>query len=215
MNRLPFLPDAMIFDLDGTLLDTEPLYTEAAQAVINPYGAVYSMDLKRKIMGGDSLKGAEVTVAELDLPMTAQEFLDQRKVHLERLFPQTEEIADAARFLNAAAEAGIPLGLATSSHERLCDVKIGDRRWRSLFHTIVCGDDPSLTRSKPEPDIFLLTASRMAVQPERTIAFEDSRNGVRAAKAAGMTVVAINSVYVGEGDLNEADLIVDGFDALF
>ena len=211
MKELPFKPQAMIFDLDGTLLDTEPLYSEAAQAVLDPYGHVFSHELKRRIIGGDSLKGARMTVAEYDLPISAEEFLTRRKIHLDKLFPTAAEIEGAGEFLTYISKKGVAPGLATSSHMLHCDMKIGHRTWRPLLRTVVCGDDPELKRSKPEPDIFLLCAARMSVDPAETIAFEDSKNGVLAAKAAGMTVIAISSPYIGPGDLDQADIVVDNF----
>ena len=195
MKALPFKPRAIIFDLDGTLLDTEPLYTEAAQAVLDPYGYVFSSELKRRIIGGDSLQGARMTVEEYSLPISAEEFLSRRKVHLDRLFPTAQETEGAREFLTLISKNGIDPGLATSSYQFHCDMKISHRIWRPLFGTVVCGDDPELQRSKPAPDIFVLCAARMFVAPDKTIVFEDSKNGVLAAKAAGMTVIALSSPY--------------------
>jgi len=214
MTRLPLDPSAIIFDLDGTLLDTEPLYTAAAQRVLDPHGHVYSMELKRKVMGGDSMRSAQLTIDEFDLPMTAKEFLLAREVHLKALFPEAEEIPRAGDYLRHLYSTNVPTGIATSSHQHLCDLKINQRDWRPLLATVVCGDDDELHKSKPEPDIFLLCARRMGVKPEDVIAFEDSRNGVLAAKAAGMTVVAIESPYTSPEDLQEADLIIENYRSL-
>jgi pseudouridine 5'-phosphatase len=214
MTRLPMDPAAIIFDLDGTLLDTEPLYTAAAQRVLDPHGHVYSMELKRKVMGGDSMRSAQLTIDEFDLPMTAKEFLLAREVHLKALFPEAEEIPGAGDYLHHLYSTNIPTGIATSSHQHLCDLKINKRDWRKLLATVVCGDDLELHKSKPEPDIFLLCARRMDIKPEDVIAFEDSRNGVLAAKAAGMTVVAVESPYTSPEDLQEADLIVENYRSL-
>lgn len=204
-------PVAAIFDLDGTLLDTEPLYTQATQKVLDPYGATYTMALKRKVMGGDSRRSAQLTIEEFDLPMTPEELLAAREVHLAKLFPHAPEIDGAGRFIESLVGQGIPAGIATSSHSHLCELKIGHRSWTDLLSTIVCGNDQALQRGKPEPDIFLLCAERMGVDPSRTVAFEDSRNGVLAAKAAGMTVVAIESPYTTPEDLAEADVIVSDY----
>ena len=211
MTQLPFKPKAIIFDLDGTLLDTEPLYSSATQAVLEPYGHVFSPELKRRIIGGDSMQGAKMTVEEYGLPLSADEFLLRRKVHLDKLFPNATEIDGAGEFLRQISKNGITPGVATSSHKLQCNMKISHRIWRPLIKSVVCGDDPELKKSKPAPDIFALCASRMCVKPTETIVFEDSNNGVLAAKAAGMMVIAINSPYTGSGDLNEADIVIESF----
>ena len=214
MTSLPMDPAAIIFDLDGTLLDTEPLYTAAAQRVLDPHGHVYSMELKRKVMGGDSMRSAQLTIDEFDLPMTAKAFLAAREVHLKALFPEAEEIPAAGDELRHLYSTDIPAGIETSAHQHLCDLKINTRDWRPLLTTVVCGDDDELHKSKPEPDIFLLCARRMGIKPEDVIAFEDSRNGVLAGKAAGMTVVAVESPYTSPEDLQEADLIIENYRSL-
>ena len=214
MTSLPTDPAAIIFDLDGTLLDTEPLYTAAAQRVLDPHGHVYSMELKRKVMGGDSMRSAQLTIDEFNLRMTAKEFLLAREVHLKALFPEAEEIPGAGDYLRHLYSTNVPTGIATSSHQHLCDLKINKRDWRPLLATVVCGDDDELHKSKPEPDIFLLCARRMGIKPEDVIAFEDSRNGVLATKAAGMTVVAVESPYTSSEDLQEADLIIENYRSL-
>jgi len=214
MTNLPMDPAAIIFDLDGTLLDTEPLYTAAAQRVLDPHGHLYTMELKRKVMGGDSMRSAQLTIDEFDLPMTAEEFLAAREAYLKALFPEAEEIPGAGDYLRHLYSTNIPTGIATSSHRHLCDLKISQRNWCSLLSTIVCGDDAELHKSKPEPDIFLLCAHRMGIKTEDIVAFEDSRNGVLSAKAAGMTVVAIESPYTSLEDLQEADLVIENYRSL-
>ncbi|MGV0034894.1 MAG: HAD family hydrolase [Candidatus Azotimanducaceae bacterium WSBS_2022_MAG_OTU7] len=214
MTTLPINPAAIIFDLDGTLLDTEPLYTTAAQRILDAHGHIYTMALKRKVMGGNSMRSAQITIDEFDLPMTAKEFLAAREPYLETLFPEAEEIPGAGDYLRYLHSTNIPTGIATNSHSYLCDLKISQRDWCSLPSTIVCGDDAELHKSKPEPDIFLLCARRMGINSENIVAFEDSRNGVLSAKAAGMTVVAIESPYTTPEDLQEADLVIENYRSL-
>ncbi|MEK9823305.1 MAG: HAD-IA family hydrolase [Gammaproteobacteria bacterium] len=211
MIKLPIDPIACVFDLDGTLLDTERLYTEAAQKILDPFGHTYSIELKRKVMGGDSIRSARLTIEEFDLPMTPQQFLDERETYLEALFPVAEEIKGAGDFIRHLTDIGLRQGLATSSHSHLCELKIGHRGWRERFAAVVCGDDAELQNSKPSPDIFLLCAARMGVDPASTVAFEDSRNGIEAARAAGMFVIGIESIYTTPEDLVAADLTVPDF----
>ena len=214
MKRLPLEPQAVIFDLDGTLLDTEPLYTEASQRVLAPFGHTYTLELKRRVMGGDATKSAQITIDEFNLPMTPEEYLTARQRHLDELFLQVPEINGASLWLEHLSNRDIPLGLATSSQQRPCHLKLGTKNWAHLFHTIVCGDDKALEKAKPAPDIFLLCLERMGAKPERSIAFEDSGNGVQAARAARMTVVAISSPYSSADDLAEADMIIDDYNCL-
>lgn len=208
------IPAALIFDLDGTLLDTEPLYTRASQQVLDPYDQFFSPELKKRCIGRDSRQSAQMTIDHANLPLTVDEYLAAREVHLRTLFQNPPEIAYAEHFLNAANQLEIPLGLATSSHQHLCELKLNQKSWASEFEQIICGDHALLARGKPEPDIFLLCASKMSVTPDRCIAFEDSPAGVQAASSAGMKVIAISSPYVDAQDLSDAEVIISGYDEL-
>ena len=209
--KLPFKFSTAIFDLDGTLVDTEPFYSEATQVVLEPYGKKFTNDFKRKIMGGDALTSASMTVEEFDLEMTPQEFLERREAHLRVLFPKAIEIQGASEYLWKLKEAGIRMGLATSSSKALCEIKIGHRIWSDIFECKVHGDDSELLKSKPAPDIFILCAQRMDVDPKDVIVFEDSKNGIEAAKGAGMTVVGIRNEFMSDADLKNADFLVDNY----
>jgi len=203
---------AYIFDLDGTLLDTEPLYTEAGQAVLEPFGKVFDPALKRRTMGGDSRTSAGIIIQHYGLPLTVEEFLSQRQEILLKLFPDAPEIRGAGAMLARLRGQAARLGLATSSHQDVCDLKLASREWADCFDVVICGDDPRLSRSKPDPQIFLLCAEELAAPPSSCLVFEDSPIGIRAATAAGMTVVAIASPHVARSDLSEASLIVEDLD---
>ena len=207
-------PSAVIFDLDGTLLDTEPLYTDAIQKVLDPHGHTYSMELKKRCMGGDSRRSAQLTIEEYDLPHTVDEFLEERESHLSSLFPHAAEIAGAGDFVTALAQHAVPIGLATSSHQHLCDMKLQHKTWHRYFHTIICGDNAAVIQGKPAPDIFNACAAAISVDNSRCIAFEDSPTGIKAALAAGMTVIAVTSPYVDDADLAVADHVINDYHEL-
>jgi len=207
-------PVGLIFDMDGTLLDTEPLYTVASQKILDPFGVEYTLALKKQCMGGDSTRSAQIVIDHYHLPMSAKAYLAERETFLRELFINAAEIGGAGRFIQCLSKTSLPFGLATSSQRDLVDLKLSKKSWSKGFNTIVCGDDPELKRGKPAPDIFLLCAKRLDLEPSQCIAFEDSPIGVKAAKTAGMQVIAINSPYVDEGDLKEANLVIDHYDEL-
>ena len=214
MNQLPIKPAGLIFDMDGTLLDTEPLYTIASQKVLDPFKVKYTLALKKRCMGGDSKRSAQIVIDHYDLPIKAEQYLAEREVILKKLFVDTKEIAGAGHFIEALSKTKLPIGLATSSHQHLVDLKLSNKAWAKHFRTVVCGDDPDLKRGKPHPDIFLLCAKRLGLDPDSCIAFEDSPTGIKAARAAGMQVIAINSPYVDASELEDAALVINHYDEL-
>lgn len=181
----------VLFDLDGVLLDTEPLYTRATQAVVEPFGKVFDWSIKQHIMGRDPGFGARLTVERLELPITAEELLATRAPILAGLFEHSPAMDGAREFVEALRERGIPMAIGTSSERALFELKTRRHAWFSAFRTVVCGDDPRVREKKPAPDIFLVAALELGAAPERCLVFEDSPAGVTAALAAGMRVVAL------------------------
>jgi pseudouridine-5'-monophosphatase len=180
-----------IFDLDGTLLDTEDLYSQAAKVVCARYQADYTDELKRAVMGGDTMRGAEYVVRELALPISPADYVAEREVLLHELFANVDPMPGAAALIAALRERGIPFAIATSGHRAITLHKLAKHAFLLAADVIVCGDDPRLVNPKPAPDIFLLAAKDLAAEPKSCLAVEDSLNGMRAALAAGMRTVAL------------------------
>lgn len=184
-------PTHIIFDLDGTLLDTEPLYTLAAERVLSRHGKTYDLGIKRQIMGGGPLAGARFVVEHLGLPLSPEQYLAERETILREAFRTTRAMPGAAALVEALHRRGVPLAIGTSSQRELCRIKLAAQDFGALFHTIVCSDDPGVLEAKPAPDIFLRAAAGLGAAPDRCLVFEDTPKGVMAARAAGMEVIAV------------------------
>jgi len=204
-----------IFDLDGVLLDTEPLYTDATAQVAARFGKVYDWSVKRDCIGRGTLEAARIIVAALALPLSPEALVVERDRVLTDLVARSPAIAGAESFTRALAERGVPLAIATSTEAPLFAIKAARHRdWLSIFRAAVCGDDPRVARSKPAPDIFLAAAQDLGAPPAECLVFEDSPFGVEAARAAGMQVIALPDPAMDRARYTNADVVVAGFAAL-
>ena len=178
--------------MDGLLLDTEGIYTEVTQQIVGEYGKVFDWSVKEKIIGRRSIQAAEIIVESLDLPISPQDYLDSRKDVLLEKFKDTAALPGAKEMTTHFFKLGIPQALATSSSSPMFEAKFEKhKKWFSQFAQIVRGDDPELKEGKPAPDIFLLAANRVGVDPAECLVFEDAPTGTEAALAAGMSVVVV------------------------
>ncbi|HKO49246.1 MAG TPA: HAD-IA family hydrolase [Polyangiaceae bacterium] len=201
----------LIFDLDGVLLDTEKLYTEATQCVVGEYGKTFDWALKSQMMGRHEREAAELLVKTLELPISAEEYRRRSAPIAEGLFRTASELPGAEAFVAKLAERGHTLAVGTSSTRRLYDLKTSHLPWFRLFSAVVSGDHPEVRALKPAPDIFLAAARAIAGEPARCLVIEDSPAGVLAARAAGMSVVAIPDAALSDERFAEAQLIVRSY----
>ncbi|MBI3204911.1 MAG: HAD-IA family hydrolase [Myxococcales bacterium] len=201
-------PTHVIFDLDGVLLDTEPLYTQATQAVVDEFGVAFDWKVKAGMIGRSDAEGARHLVESLGIPLTPDEYLRRRGPILDRLFEATAEMTGARALVARLKARGIPLGVATSSTHHQYRAKTAHHGWFSAFDAVVCGDDPRVAAPKPAPDIFLVTAGALGADPARCVVFEDSLSGVAAARAAGMRVAALPDAAMEASAFAHADWVL-------
>jgi pseudouridine-5'-monophosphatase len=201
----------VIFDLDGVLLDTEKLYSQATQAVVGEFGKTFDWSLKSRMMGRHELEAAALLVQTLELPISAEEYLARQLPIAEDLFRSASEVPGAESFVAALAARGHALAVGTSSTLRLYQLKTAHLGWFSAFSAVVSGDHPEVRALKPAPDIFLAAARAIGGDPARCLVVEDSPAGVLAARAAGMSVIAIPDAALEAARFEAADLIVRSY----
>jgi len=195
----------VIFDVDGTILDTEHIYTQAKLKVLSRHGAahLYTRELAARVAGQQAGDAASAVVAATSLAISPAQFTREVDTQLRPLLASTGLKPGARRLVSHLARHGVPAAVATSSRRTNSCVKMS--RHRDLFslfsHAVYGSDDPAVARGKPDPDIFLVAASRFpeAPSPEKCLVFEDSVSGVQGALEAGMQVVMVpeHSVHPG------------------
>ena len=209
------LIEAVVFDMDGVLVDTEHLWDEVREELTREWGGRYTPEAQQAMMGMSSHEWSRYlheTVGLREPPEAINaEVVRRMLARYETDLPVVPGAVEAVRRLAAA---GFRLALASSSNRELIDAVLRAIDLTALFEVTVSSEE--VARGKPAPDVYLEAARRLGVPPARGAAVEDSASGIRAAQAAGMRVIAYpNRHYPPPADvLRLATDVVESLDAL-
>jgi len=200
--------DAVVFDLDGVIVDSEQVWDEVRQIYTRDVGGTFTEAATRAMMGMSSPEWSHYMSESLGVPGTPEEInADIVERMLERYGTEPPLIPGAVDAVRRIA-ARWPLAIASSSNPELIEVVLRAAGIDSLFRAAVSSEH--VARGKPAPDVYLEAARRLGAEPGRCAAVEDSHAGIRSAKAAGMFVLAVPNPHFPPDDeaLAQADVVL-------
>ena len=179
-----------MFDLDGVLVDSEQVWDAVRERLTLDWGGTYTVAAQRAMMGMSSTEWSRYMHDELGLAQSPSE-IDAEVVRrmLARYRDELPLVPGAVGAVRRLHEAGLTLAVASSSNRPLIEAVLAAAGLDTLFSVVVSSEE--VARGKPAPDVYLETAHRLGLDPSRCTAVEDSANGIRAAHAAGMRVLAL------------------------
>jgi HAD superfamily hydrolase (TIGR01509 family) len=182
-------PAAVLWDMDGTLVDTEPYWIEAEHALVAEHGGTWTQEDAHALVGNPLLVSAEYLRTRGGVDLSPEEIVDRLLAHVvSRVGDHVQWQPGARDLLDELVSAGVPTALVTMSWTPLADAVVAQLP-PGTFTTVVTGDQ--VTHGKPHPEPYLTAARRLGVDPTACVAVEDSVTGLRSAEAAGVPTVAV------------------------
>ena len=206
--------EAVIFDLDGVLIQTEELWDEVRAGMARAAGGRYGEEEQRAMMGMSSPEWSRYMHEHVGLPEPPDEIVAEVVRRMSARYRERLPLIDGAIEAVERLAARWPLGVASSSNRELIDLVLGLSGLDRHFRATVSSEE--VARGKPAPDVYLEACRRLGVEPGRAAAVEDSHAGIRSAKAAGMRVLAIpNPTYPPDDEaLANADVALNSLSGL-
>jgi len=192
------------FDLDGLLVDTEPIWMDAKEVLFDRYGVAFDASDHVAVFGTSEVQAATYFTRRMGLPDSEVERIRMEYLELVTRMLDTEiPIRDGAFELIRALRGRVPIALVTNTRRPQAELILSRSGLAGLFDATVTSDE---AEPKPAPDLYLLGCRRLGIEPGRAVGLEDSPTGVRAVKAAGMYCIAVPSD--ARSDVSHADEVI-------
>jgi HAD superfamily hydrolase (TIGR01509 family) len=195
----------VVFDLDGVMVDSEPVHERATAEYLDGLGATVDQELFDDMMGRRVRDLTDAIAERLGLP-PERVFCDREVIFWRLLDEGIEPMPGLHAAVDRLAGAGLPLAVASSGTRAYVDHVLERLEVRAAFDAVVSGED--VHRAKPDPEIYLLAAERLHADPGDCVAIEDTTHGIAAARGAGMRAVAVTHPLNATLDLTAADAVV-------
>jgi HAD superfamily hydrolase (TIGR01509 family) len=200
---------AVIFDLDGVLLESEQVWSAVKHELTLEVGGVWTPGAEQDMLGMSSTEWSRYMHEELAMPLEPAEISATVAERVARRYRESLPVIAGADLAVRALAERYPLGLASSSNRQTIDLVLGLADWSSCFSATTSSEE--VAAGKPAPDVYVETSRRLGMPAASCVAIEDSAAGIRSGRAAGLSVVAIpNRAYPPGADvLSQADVVLD------
>lgn len=208
-------PFAVIFDMDGLLVESEHLQSKSFEKVLKQHGIIpeYNEAGTIQIAGITAKENFELIKRKHDISLSADELVGlKNEIYSQIIKEGIDPMPGAHKLVAGLKEAGIKIAVASSSIPGDIESVLKQIELFDEFDAIVSGSE--VKQSKPAPDIFLEAASRLGIRPARCIVLEDAEAGITAGKKAGMRVIAVPNKFTFHNDFSKADLIIKSLELL-
>ncbi len=199
---------AVLFDMDGMLIDSELHWIRSEMAFLKEYNVELTKELNARLTGKSLRETVGIIKREFNLSASIEELMAAKKRHSDDIYEyHAQPMAGAVPLLNALKAQGVPMAIASGSSIERINKIISRFGWQQYFDLFASTDE--VEAGKPDPAIYKYTADKLKIKYNECVVLEDSVNGVRSAKGAGMSCVAVPDERWSYGDFDEADLRVD------
>lgn len=203
----------VIFDMDGVLIDSEPAYLKMNMKLFSEFGIEMDDENYKALVGLPSMPMWKMLKQKYKLKNNVSDFIELEKKRMSEILDSeiiSRPIEGIVTLLNSLKEKNINLSVASSSAKANINFVLNKLDLKPYFDFVISGEE--VINGKPAPDIFLRAAEKFNAAPENCFVIEDSSNGIKAAKAAGMRSIGFTNMGLNEQDLTGADLIIKKFD---